>query len=90
MAARSSGRLNFYNNTFDHVTQEAIVVDGSARTDNIENNIFFDIVGGDGFISYFSGENFLDNVFYTRAGAPGGAIGEAGRHPPSWRSIHCS
>ncbi len=75
------GRLNFYNNTFDHVTQEAIVVDGGARTDNIENNIFYDIVGGDGFISYAGGETFVDNVFYTRAGAPGGRYWGAGATP---------
>jgi hypothetical protein len=63
------GQLNFYNNTFDHLQQEAIVVDGSGtRSDNIENNIFFDI-SADGFISYSGGETFVDNVFYSRAGA---------------------
>jgi len=77
------GQLNFYNNTFDHVIQEAIVVGGSgARSDNIENNIFYDEAGGDGFIAYSGGEYFLDNIFYNRAGAPGGVWWGGGATPP--------
>jgi parallel beta-helix repeat protein len=77
------GQLNFYNNTFDHVIQEAIVVGGSgARSDNIENNIFYDEAGGDGFIAYSGGEYFLDNVFYNRRGAPGGVWWGGGATPP--------
>jgi Bacterial Ig domain/Right handed beta helix region len=81
------GQLNFYNNTFDHVVQEAIVVTGSARTDNIENNIFFDMVGGDGFISYATGENFLDNVFYNRSGAPSGGVWWGGGATPPFLAV---
>ena len=82
------GQLNFYNNTFDHLAQEAIVVDGGARTDNVENNIFYDIVGGDGFISYSSGETFLDNVFYTRAGAPSSGVWWGGGAKPPFLAVN--
>ncbi len=82
------GQLNFYNNTFDHLTQEAIIVDGGARNDNVENNIFYDIIGGDGFISYSSGENFLDNVFYTRAGAPSGGRYWGGGAAPAFQAVN--
>jgi len=82
------GQLNFYNNTFDHVIQEAIVVTGSGRTDSIENNIFFDMAGGDGFISYSTGETFLDNIFYNRAGAPSGGLWWGGGATPAFQSVN--
>lgn len=82
------GQLNFYNNTFDHIVQEPIVVSGSgARNDNIENNIFYDIVGGDGFIAYSGGETFLDNVFYNRAGAPSGGVWWGGGATPPFLAV---
>ncbi len=81
------GQLNFYNNTFDHFLAEAIIVDGGARNDNIENNIFYDIVGGDGFVSYSSGENFLANVFYTRAGAPSRGLWWGGAAAPPFLAV---
>ncbi|HXN84637.1 MAG TPA: right-handed parallel beta-helix repeat-containing protein, partial [Candidatus Binataceae bacterium] len=66
------GQLNVYNNTFDYVNQEAIQFSGEGRrSDNIDNNIFFDVgTQWDGFIAYVGGENFSDNVFYMRSGAP--------------------
>ena len=81
------GQLNFYNNTFDHLLAEAIIVDGGTRNDNVENNIFYDIVGGDGFIAYAGGENFLDNLFYTRAGAPSGGRWWGGGATPPYQPV---
>ncbi len=81
------GQLNFYNNTFDHLVQEAIVVDGGARNDNIWNNIFYDFVGGDGFISYGSGESFIDNVFYNRAGKPSSGVWWGGAAAPPYTAV---
>ncbi len=82
------GQLNFYNNTFDHVYQEAIVVGGSgARTDNITNNIFFDEYGGDGFIAYSGGETFTNNVFYNRSGAPSGGVWWGGSAAPPFMAV---
>jgi hypothetical protein len=81
------GQLNFYNNTFDHLMAEAIIVDGSARTDNIGNNIFYDIVGWDGFIAYSDGENFVANVFYNRSGAPKGGLWWGGGSTPPFTAV---
>jgi hypothetical protein len=81
------GQLNFYNNTFDHPAAEAIIVEGRGCTDNIENNIFYDIAGGDGFIAYPGGETFLDNVFYTRAGAPANGLWWGGGPTPPYEAV---
>jgi len=83
------GQLNFYNNTFDHMIQEAIVVGGSgARHDNIENNVFYDEAGGDGFIAYSGGETFVDNVFYNRRGAPSGGVWWGGGATPPFMAVN--
>jgi Right handed beta helix region len=83
------GQLNIYNNTFDNLDEEAIVVSGGgSRTDNIDNNIFYDVgTQWDGFIAYSGGESFSANVFYRRAGAPGSGLWWGGSAVPPYQAV---
>ncbi len=64
--------LKIYNNTWDHIVEEALIFnDTRSPADEIINNIFYDVgAGGDAYASVPSGSPlFRSNVFYMPGGA---------------------
>jgi Right handed beta helix region len=64
--------LKIYNNTWDHIVQEAMIFnDPRSPADEIINNIFYDVGGGgDAYASVPGGNpNFQANDFYMPGGA---------------------
>jgi hypothetical protein len=79
------GALKLYNNTWDHILQEAVIyLSFRSPADEVINNIFYDVgSGGDAYSAVTQGGNpvFQDNDFYM----PGGA--KVGSYPtvePFW------
>ena len=72
MIGGNVGALKVYNNTFDHILQEAVIFnDFRSPSDEIINNIFYDVgAGGDSYAEVPSGSPvFQANDFYMPGGA---------------------
>ena len=70
------GALHVYNNTWDHVVQEALIfMDMRSPADEVINNIFYDVgAGGDAYASVPSGSPVFEaNDFYMPGGASVGS-----------------
>jgi Protein of unknown function (DUF1565) len=68
----NTSALHMYNNTYDHILQEAVIFnDTRSSADEIINNIFYDVgSGGDAYAEVPSGSPvFEDNDFYLPGGA---------------------
>jgi hypothetical protein len=68
------GALKIYNNTWDHVTEQAIIFnDSRSSADEIIDNIYYDVgYSGDSYAEVPSGSPspvFEDNDFYMPGGA---------------------
>jgi hypothetical protein len=72
MIGGNVGALKVYNNTFDHILQEAVIFnDSRSPADEIINNIFYDVGAGGDAYSEVPGGNpvFEANDFYMPGGA---------------------
>ena len=70
------GALKIYNNTWDHIVEEALIFnDSRSPADEIINNIFYDVgAGGDAYASVPGGSPiFKANDFYMPGGASVGS-----------------
>jgi hypothetical protein len=70
------GALKIYNNTWDHIVEEALIFnDSRSPADEIINNIFYDVgAGGDAYASVPSGSpKFEADDFYMPGGASVGS-----------------
>jgi Right handed beta helix region len=73
---KNVGALKVYNNTWDHIVQQALLFnDNRSPADEVINNIFYDVgAGGDSYASVPSGNpTFKANDFYMPNGAPVGS-----------------
>jgi hypothetical protein len=76
VVGRRVGALKIYNNTWDHIVEEALIFnDSRSPADEIINNIFYDVgAGGDAYASVPGGSpRFEANDFYMPGGASVGS-----------------
>jgi len=72
VVGRRVGALKIYNNTWDHIVEEALIFnDSRSSADEIINNIFYDVgAGGDAYASVPGGSPIFEaNDFYMPGGA---------------------